>query len=113
MLYLVVLTYLSPIEEINRHLDAHRNWLAGHYRNGRFLVSGPLEPRTGGVILARSQSRAALDAMLACDPFAIHGLAAYDVMTVNPSLRAPDFPVAWAPAAKVFADSQAQSDEAR
>lgn len=113
MLYIVFLTYLSPIEEINRHLDAHRNWLAGHYREGRFLLSGPIVPRTGGLILARSESREALDAMLADDPFAIHGLAAYDVKTVNPSLRAPDFPAAWAPAAKTLEDSQTQSDEAR
>lgn len=113
MLYMVVLTYLSPIEEINRYLDAHRNWLAGHYREGRFLLSGPLTPRTGGLILARSESRETLDAMLACDPFAIQGLAAYEVKAVNPSMRAPDFPAVWAPTAKTLEDSQIQSDETR
>lgn len=101
MLFVIILTYLCPIEEINRHLDAHRSWLAGHYKAGCFLLSGPLEPRTGGLILARCESRAALEAMLAEDPFAIHGLAGYEVMAFNPSLRAEDFPVGWADAATV------------
>ena len=99
MLFVIILTYLCPIGEINRHLDAHRTWLAGHYRAGHFLLSGPLEPRSGGLILARCENRETLEAMLADDPFAIHGLAAYEVKAFNPSLRAEDFPAAWAPAA--------------
>lgn len=99
MLFVIFLTYLCPIEEINRHLEAHRGWLAGHYQAGRFLLSGPLAPRTGGLILARCENREALEAMLADDPFAIHGLAAYEVKAFSPSLRAGDFPATWAPAA--------------
>lgn len=99
MFFVIFLTYLCPIEEIDRHLDAHRSWLVGNYRAGRFLLSGPLTPRTGGLILARCENRKALEAMLADDPFAIHGLAAYEVKAFNPSLRAGDFPATWAPAA--------------
>ncbi|MEZ5501611.1 MAG: YciI family protein [Halioglobus sp.] len=113
MLYIAILTYQRPIEEINRHLDDHRAWLAEHYREGRFLLSGPLEPRKGGLILARSESLQALESMLAEDPFAIHGLATYDVKAVNPSLRAPDFPADWAPVAKVAQFSSIHSKKTR
>jgi uncharacterized protein YciI len=99
MLFVIILTYLRPIEEINRHLDAHRTWLSDHYRAGRFLLSGPLEPRSGGLVLARCETREALEAMLADDPFSIHGLAAYEVKAFNPILRAGGFPATWAPAA--------------
>lgn len=105
MLFGITLTYLCPIEEINRHLDAHRTWLAGHYRAGRFLLSGPLEPRSGGFILARCENQEAQEAMLAGDPFAVHRLAAYEVKAFNPTLRAGDFPAIWAPAALALTSS--------
>ena len=103
MLFVIILTYIGPIEEINRRLDAHRSWLAGHYRAGRFLLSGPLAPRSGGLVLARCENREVLEAMLADDPFAIHGLAAYEIKAFNPSLRAGDFPATWAPTALALA----------
>ena len=57
MLYLVTLTYIRPIEEVNAHLDTHRDWLVAHTRGGQLLIAGPLEDRTGGFLLARCASR--------------------------------------------------------
>jgi uncharacterized protein YciI len=113
MIFVITLTYRCPLEAIERHLEPHRNWLAVHYRAGRFLLSGPLEPRTGGLILAQGDNRAAVEALLADDPFSIHGLAAYDIKAVNPSLRAPDFPADWAPIAKTLERTPNHSDETR
>ncbi|GKS88273.1 YciI family protein [Acidovorax sp. SUPP2539] len=100
MLYLVTLTYVRPIEEVNVHLDGHRDWLVSHMREGRILVAGPLEDRTGGFVLARCASREELDGLLAADPFVVHRLVDHSAQGFTAALRAQACPAEWAPGAK-------------
>jgi uncharacterized protein YciI len=87
--FVVMLEYVKPMDEVEKHLSAHRKWLDENYSAGRFVVSGPRIPRTGGVIVARTQSRASLDAELARDPFWTEGIARYDVIEFMPNRMAP------------------------
>ncbi|KRB30463.1 YciI family protein [Acidovorax sp. Root70] len=103
MLYLVTLRYIRPVEEVHVHLDTHRDWLVEHTGAGRILVAGPLEDRTGGLVLARCENREALDQMLAQDSFAQHRLVEHAVLGFGAALRAGVFPADWAPEAKVVA----------
>ena len=79
-MFIVMLNYIQPLGEVDKHLAAHRAYLQEQYTNGTFLASGPKEPRTGGVILARADSLAKLQATIALDPFKVHGVADYDVV---------------------------------
>ncbi|GAB2505315.1 YciI family protein [Lysobacter humi (ex Lee et al. 2017)] len=88
-MYIVDLTYVAPLADVDAHLEAHRAYLALHYANGTFLASGPKVPRTGGVILARAASREALLEVLAQDPFHRHGVADYAVTRVDVRAAAP------------------------
>lgn len=101
MLYAITLNYIRPIEEIEGHLDTHRDWLVEYTRQGRILVAGPLEPRTGGFVLAACENCAELDAMLEKDSFHANKLVDYTVVAALPALRAEDFPAKWAAVAKV------------
>ncbi len=56
-LYVVVLTYIKPLEEVDDAIPAHVEWLKKGYADGLFLASGRRLPRTGGVILAKCASR--------------------------------------------------------
>lgn len=103
MLYIITLTYVRPIEEVNAHLQAHRQWLADHCSSGRILVAGPREDHSGGVVLAHGASRAEVDAMLAQYPFVSHGLVGVSVETFEPALRADAFSATWAAHAKAIA----------
>lgn len=88
-MFIVMLEYVRPVEEADAHMDAHRAWLDAHYATGTFLASGPKIPRTGGVICARADSREALDAVLAQDPFHVHGIARFEVMQFMVRTAAP------------------------
>lgn len=88
-MFIVTLTYIRPVEEIDAHMEAHVAWLRRHYDSGLFVASGRQVPRVGGVILARSGDRAALEAVLAQDPFAQHKLARLDIVEFTPSMTAP------------------------
>ncbi len=90
MLFIVLLTYQQSLDAVDAHLDAHRDFLARHYRAGHFLLSGPQQPRRGGVILARAPERTTLETWLAEDPFHVHGIATCSVIAWQPNLRGDD-----------------------
>jgi len=87
-MFIVALTYLKPIEEIDPLMPAHMDWLKTHYDSGHFLASGRKVPRTGGVIFAAKMARADLDAIIAADPFHQHGVARFDVTELEISKAA-------------------------
>lgn len=78
-LFVVILTYIVPLEEIDAHRPAHLAFLDHYYSEGVLIASGPQEPRTGGIIFAQSETKEKLEKILSQDPFAIHQLADYQI----------------------------------
>jgi len=90
-MYLIILTYRKPLEVINKHLKAHRDFLDVGYKNNFFVVSGPKIPRTGGIIFSQLKSRTQLKQILRQDPFAIHKVADYEIIEFEPTKYHSDF----------------------
>jgi len=84
-MFIVLLDYLQPLEQIEAHLTEHREFLDRHFSSGLFLASGPKVPRTGGVILVKAASRPELEAILSQDPFHRESLAQYQVIEFTPT----------------------------
>jgi len=100
MIYAVLLTYTRPIEEVNQHLDPHKAWLVDNVRQGRVIFAGPLESKTGGMVLACCPDREALEAMMEQDAFVAHEVASYQAYACAPALASAEFQAHWAPEAK-------------
>lgn len=90
-MFVIMLEYVKPLEDVNRWLEEHRAFLKEQYAGKRFLASGPCIPRTGGVILARGGERAELEAILDADPFKREGVARYTVLEFDPVMTDPGF----------------------
>jgi uncharacterized protein YciI len=80
-MFILSLTYIAPLEDADKHMEAHMAWVKAGYEQGHFIASGRKIPRTGGVVLARGD-RAELEAMCASDPFTIHSIAEYQITEV-------------------------------
>lgn len=46
-MFIAILTYKKSLNEVDRFLQAHREYLAKHYAAGDFIASGPQTPRVG------------------------------------------------------------------
>jgi len=79
-MFLLLLKYKVPIEQVERVVPAHREFLDQGYRAEKLLVSGPQVPRTGGVIVARVKTREEADALIHEDPFFKEAIADYEVV---------------------------------
>ena len=85
-MFIAILTYKKPLEEVDHFLQAHRDYLAEHYAAGDFIASGPQAPRIGGVIMIKADNRAAVDSIIAQDPFNINGIADYQIVEFTPTM---------------------------
>lgn len=67
---IAILKYIKPLNEIDALLPKHREYLQTLLNQHKLLVSGKLQPRTGGVIIAKNMTRAEFEKILTADPFA-------------------------------------------
>jgi uncharacterized protein YciI len=72
--------YTAPLEEVDKHLDAHRAFLRTLIDRKILVCSGPQVPRTGGFILINAPAKDEAVRIMADDPYVIHNLALYEVI---------------------------------
>jgi uncharacterized protein YciI len=85
--FVVDIHYLVPVEQLADILPAHRAFLQTGYEKGILLLSGPKEPRTGGLVVARSESLEALQVFFSHDPYHLKNVATHSFTEFNPVLR--------------------------
>jgi len=90
-MFLIQVTYIKSIQEVDNHLVDHRAFLDKYYAAGNLICSGPCNPRTGGIILCNAKSIDEVWSIIHQDPFHINGIASYDVIEFNPIKFAKGF----------------------
>jgi len=82
--FVVSLHYIAPLSAIDAAMRAHVAFLETQRNAGVFIAWGRKVPRTGGIILACGDSRAAIERIMREDPFIAHRLAEADVTEFLP-----------------------------
>ncbi|MEU3368996.1 YciI family protein [Streptomyces sp. NPDC006660] len=89
-MFILELSYTAPLDRVDALLDAHVTWLNRQYEAGVFIASGRKEPRDGGIILAVGDDRAAMERLVADDPFLVNGVCAYTITEFIATKVAPE-----------------------
>lgn len=74
-MFIIDIKYIVPLEEIDKHMAAHVEYLEKYYARNVFVVWGRKEPRTGGIIQALAATKEEVEKIITEDPFYTHGLA--------------------------------------
>ncbi len=90
-MFIISITYTADIQQIEAHLDEHKQYLQAQYDAGHFIASGRKVPRTGGIILARSESMELLEPIISADPFHLNKLAEYEITEFMPTMVGDEF----------------------
>jgi uncharacterized protein YciI len=85
--FLVEITYTVPFEALSGVVAEHRAYLQTGYDKGWLLISGPLNPKTGGLVVAKAPSAEAIREFFRTDPYAMKGLATYNFVEFEPVKR--------------------------
>lgn len=78
-MFIINLNYIVPLEKLDEHMAEHVKYLRKYYKKNLFLASGRKVPRTGGIILARANSKETIEEIIQEDPFYIHKLAEFTI----------------------------------
>jgi len=92
--FVVEVTYKVPAEELGETVNEHRAFLQTGFDKGWLLMSGPQNPRIGGIIIARAPSSEALVQFFANDPYKVKWLAEYRMIEFDP-IKRQDFMLPW------------------
>ncbi len=69
-----------PAEDVPKiYIPMHEKHIASGIGAGMLLFAGPKTDEGGGLLIARVESRAELEAFLARDPFVTYGLATFEL----------------------------------
>ncbi len=72
------------MSEVDKYLTAHREFLDYYYKQGVLIASGPLKPRTGGIIIATGSSQTEIESIFAKDPYFLAEIASYQFYEFSP-----------------------------
>lgn len=89
-MFVIYGSYIKPIEEVERVLPLHLAYLDKLNNEGILICSGPMKPRTGGVILLDLDSRDKVDEILKNDPYYIERIVNYTIIEFSPTKAAGD-----------------------
>ena len=90
-MFLALLKYIKPLEEVEHFLDEHVQFLDTYYSQQKFIFSGRRNPRTGGVILINTSTEAEVKRIISQDPFHKHDIAEYEIIEFAPTKFDPRF----------------------
>ena len=86
--FVISLHYVQPLAAVDAAMKAHVAFLEKHRRAGTFIAWGRKVPRTGGIILARGDDRAAIERLMQDDPFVTKRLATVEITEFSPKPQA-------------------------
>ena len=78
-MYIINLTYIVPLEQLDLHMNEHVKFLRKYYKQNVFVASGRKVPRTGGIILALAKSKEEIEKIIEEDPFYSYKLAEFTI----------------------------------
>ncbi|MHC1748612.1 MAG: YciI family protein [Cellulosilyticaceae bacterium] len=90
-MFILNLTYVKPIEDVEKYLSCHISFLEKYYETGKFICSGRKNPRTGGIILCSAQDINEVNTILNEDPFYKENIATYEIIEFVPTKYADNF----------------------
>jgi len=84
-MFILVLKYIKPLEQVDKYLEPHIQYLEKYYSLQKFICSGRRNPRIGGVVLCKAHNLEEAEAIIAEDPFYINQIAEYEIIEFSPS----------------------------
>ncbi|MGL6030151.1 MAG: YciI family protein [Legionella sp.] len=83
-MFIIQLNYITPTSEVDKYLQAHREFLDYYYKQGILIASGPMKPRTGGIIIAALTNREEVETIFKQDPYYLAEIAEYQFIEFTP-----------------------------
>jgi uncharacterized protein YciI len=83
-MFVVLLKFSNNKGEAGQFMESHNAWIKRGFDDGVFLLTGTIQPKLGGGILAHGTSLPELRARVNDDPFVVHDVVIAEVLEITP-----------------------------
>lgn len=84
-MFVVLLKFSDNKGKAGPLMEGHREWIKRGFDDGVFLLSGSLEPNSGGGIVAHNTSLPDLRSRVNTDPFVVENVVSAEILELTPS----------------------------
>ena len=84
-MFIVLLRFADNRDQAGQFMDGHNTWVKRGYDDGVFLLTGSLQPKAGGAILAHNTSMSDLQDRVNRDPFVAEKVVNAEIVEITPA----------------------------
>lgn len=83
-MFVVLLKFSENQSQASKHMETHKEWIRRGFDDGIFLLSGGIQPRLGGAVLAHNVSLAHLQDRVNDGPFVVNKVVDSEIIEITP-----------------------------
>ncbi|MES9971882.1 MAG: hypothetical protein ABW092_17750 [Candidatus Thiodiazotropha sp.] len=83
-MFVIILKFSANKSQAGAYMDGHNAWLKRGFDDGVFLLSGSIQPSSGGAVLAHNASLSDLQSRINDDPFVAQKVVSAEVLEITP-----------------------------
>lgn len=84
-MFIVLLKFSTNKAQAKQFLEAHKAWIKRGFDDGVFLLTGSIQPNSGGGLLAHNTSISELQHRVNSDPFVAENIVSAEIIEISPA----------------------------
>jgi len=84
-MFIILLRFSNNKDQARQFMEGHNAWIKRGIDDGVFLLTGSLQPKAGGAILAHDTTLSELETRVNDDPFVAEKVVSAEILEVTPS----------------------------
>ena len=81
-MFIVLLKFSENKAQAGQFMDGHNAWIKRGFDEGVFLVSGSLQPKAGGAVVAHNTTLTELEERVNGDPFVAENVVSAEIIEI-------------------------------
>ena len=83
-MFVVLLRFSDNKSQAGKYMEGHKAWIKRGFDDGVFLLSGSIQPSSGGAVLAHNTSLSDLQGRVNDDPFVAENIVSAEILEITP-----------------------------
>jgi len=83
-MFVVLLRFSDNKAQAGKFMDGHKEWIKRGFDDGVFLLSGSIQPSSGGAVLAHNTPYSDLQSRVNDDPFVAENIVSAEILEITP-----------------------------
>lgn len=89
-MFVILLKFSTNRAKAGQFMDRHNSWLREGFEKGTFVLSGSIQPKAGGAVLAHNATPEQIRAIVNEDPFVAEDVVTAEIVEISAAKSIPE-----------------------